>query len=251
MKPIIPLVFLCTIFVANVFGQTVSIQPSVSVVGEAEFKVEPDQVEITFEIVTFDSNVVAAKKANDEAAAKTIIVAKSFGVQDAELQTDRLLIAPRTAPPKDPRSEGKIIDYAVTKSFVVTFKQLDRIDEFLSKAIEAGVNRITNISIGNSTMAKFEQQVRLSAIDNAREKAESYAKRLNLKVGRAYVIREESADTPGYTSGYGSGSGSGNGTGDGSRADDLEVDLYSRGVSFALGRITLEDKIYVIFELKP
>jgi len=230
-------------------AQTVTVQPSVSVVGEADIKVAPNQIGFTFEVVTTDPTIAAAKRANDAASAKTLSVAKGFNIPTDDLQTDRLTISPRYAGEKDPRGKGTVIGYEVTKRIVVTFKQLDRIDEFLAKVIEAGVNRIVDINIENSDLEKHQQQVRLLAVDNARSKADAYAKRLGLRVGRAYVIREESADTPGYTSGFGSGDGDGSG-GFENPATDLSVpDAYSRAITFALGKISVADKIYVTFEL--
>lgn len=251
MKVIAPLLLSCAIFTGVVFGQSVVVQPSVSVVGEADLQIAPNQIVFTFEVVTTDPKLADAKKANDAAAAKTIGVVKAFSVSEDDLQTDRLTVSPRRASEKDPRGKGTVIGYEVTKSFLVTFKQLDRIDEFLSKVIDAGVNRIVRIDIGNSDMTKYEQQVRLLAVDNARQKAEAYAKRLGMKVGRAYVIREENADTPGYMTGSGTGSGDGAGMGDSEPGDLSTPNAYSSEVTFALGKISVEDKIYVTFELKP
>ena len=233
----------------GVMAQTVTVQPSVSVIGEAEMRVAPNQIGFTFEVVTTDPTIAAAKRANDTASAKTLSVAKGFNIPTDDLQTDRLTISPRYAGEKDPRGKGTVIGYEVTKRIVVTFKQLDRIDEFLAKVIEAGVNRIVDINIENSDLEKHEQQVRLLAVDNARSKADAYAKRLGLKVGRAYVIREESADTPGYTTGFGSGNGSGDGMGDASPGDLSVPAAYSQAVTIALGKISVADKIYVTFEL--
>lgn len=230
-------------------GQSVTVQPSVSVVGEADIMVSPNQIGFTFEVVTTDPTIAAAKRANDATSAKTISVAKSFNIPNDDLQTDRLTISPRYSGEKDPRGKGTVIGYEVTKRIVITFKQLDRIDEFLAKVIEAGVNRIVDINIDNSDLEKYQQQVRLLAVDNARAKADAYAKRLGQKVGRAYVIREEGADTPGYTTGFGSGSGDGNGVGDGDPGDLSVPNAYSRAVTFALGKISVSDKIYVTFEL--
>lgn len=251
MKSIVPVLMSCALFAVVSFGQTVTVQPSVSVIGEAELQVIPDQIVFTFEVVTTDPKLAEAKKTNDGAAAKTIGVVKGFGVSEDDLQTDRLTVSPRTAGEKDPRGRGSVIGYEVTKRFLVTFRRLDRIDEFLSKVIDAGVNRIVEIDIGNSDMPKHEQQARLLAVDDARRKAEAYAKRLGLRVGKAYVIREEDADTPGYTTGYGSGSGNGAGMGEAESGDLSVPSAYSREVTFALGKISVEDKIYVTFELKP
>ncbi len=246
---------ICTLLLAvcalsfSAFSQTVVIQPSVSVVGEADIEVAPNQVSFTFEVVTTNAAIAEAKRLNDVAAAKTLAVTKSFEISDDDLQTDRLTIVPRLAGDKDPRGRGTVIGYEVSKRIIVTLKQLDRIDEFLAKVIDAGVNRIVNISIENSDLEKYEQEVRLLAIDDARAKAESYAMRLGQKIGRAYVIREESADTPGYTTGIGSGFGSGMGDGDFERNDLSAPSVYSRTVTFALGKISVSDKIYVTFEL--
>jgi len=230
-------------------AQSVTVQPSVSVVGEADMMVAPNQIGFTFEVVTTDPTIAAAKRANDAASAKTLSVAKTFNIPNDDLQTDRLTISPRFAGEKDPRGKGTVIGYEVTKRIVVTFKQLDRIDEFLAKVIEAGVNRIVDINIENSDLDKYQQQVRLLAVDNARAKADAYAKRLGQKVGRAYVIREESADTPGYTSGFGSGSGADVGSLENPAMDLSVPDAYSRAVTFALGKISVSDKIFVTFEL--
>jgi len=250
MKNAIPLVLSCALFTMVAIGQTVSVQPSVSVMGEADIQVTPNQIVFTFEVVTTDPKLALAKKENDATSAKTLNVVKGFSISVDDVQTDRLTISPRTAGEKDPRGRGTVIGYEVTKRFLVTFKQLDRIDEFLSKVIDAGVNRIVSIDIGNSDMDKYEQQVRLLAVDNARQKGEAYAKRLGLNLGRAYVIREEEADTPGYTSGFGSGNGYGAGMGDVDKGDLSVPSAYSREVTFALGKISVEDKIYVTFELK-
>lgn len=230
-------------------AQSVTIQPSVSVIGEAEIKIAPNQISFTFEVVTTDPSIAAAKRSNDSASAKTLSVAKSFNIPTDDLQTDRLTISPRYAGEKDPRGKGTVIGYEVTKRIVVSFKQLDRIDEFLAKIIDAGVNRIVDINIENSDLEDHEQRVRLLAIDNARAKAEAYAKRLGQRVGRAYVVREESADIPGYASVFGSGDGGGDGMGDNSPGDLSVPEAYSQTVTFALGKISVSDKIYVTFEL--
>ena len=78
--------------------------------------------------------------------------------------------------------------------------------------------------------------------------ATAYAKQLGQTVGHAYVIREEEADTPGYTTS--SFSGSGDGTGEGSDSYDLrQPTAFAREITFSLGNITVEEKIYVTFEL--
>jgi uncharacterized protein YggE len=211
--------------------------------------VSPDQVVFTFEVVTTDKELSAAKVANDQRTSRTLAAAKDFNIGPDDIQTDTLTITPKYTGPKDPRGEHILLGYEVTKRILVTLKDLAKIDTFLSKVIDSGVNRVVNISIENSQLQKYQEQVRSSAIKNAHGKAVEYARQLGQKVGSAYVIREEEADQPAYDSRTFSGSGDGMGDA-GVGGDSLEMPTaFGRTVTFALGKITVEEKIYVIFDL--
>jgi uncharacterized protein YggE len=215
--------------------------------------VAPDQVTFTFEIVTAEKELAAAKRANDTRTANTLDVVKTFKIGAEDIQTDTLTITPKYTGAKDPRGDHVLIGYEVTKRILVTFKDLDKIDAFLSKSIEAGVNRVVTISIENSQYGKFQEQARAMAVKNAETKAKAYAAQVGQTIGKAYVIREEEADSPGYDTGRGSGSGDGGGMGEDDIADKLETpnNPFVAPVTFALGKITIEEKVFVIFDLRP
>ena len=242
-------IFFCALIVATTFSQ--GVRPSVSVVGEASMSVSPDQVVFTFEVVTADKDLSVAKRANDVRSAKTLSAAKDFKIEAQDIQTDSLTISPQYTGTKDPRGEHVLIGYEVTKRIFVTLKDLDKIDTFLARSIEAGVNRVVSISIVNSNMQHFQEQVRAMAVKNAQVKAQAYAQRLGQTIGKAYVIREEDADSPSF--GTGSGSGNGNGAGSGDLGDNGNIETpknpFASQVTFALGQIDIEEKVYVIFEL--
>ena len=95
----------------------------------------------------------------------------------------------------------------------------------------------------------MQKQVRALAVKNARDRAVAYAKQLGQTVGNAYVIREEEADFPGYTNTIASGNGNGDGS-EGTDSFDLrQPTAFAREIAFSLGKITVEEKIYVTFEL--
>ena len=183
--------------------------------------ISPDQVVFTFEVVTADKDLAVAKRTNDTRSAKTLTAAKVFQIGAQDIQTDSLTISPQYTGSKDPRGEHVLIGYEVIKRIFITLKELDKIDTFLSKAIEAGVNRVV-----------------------------AYAQQLGQTVGRAYVIREDGADSPSFDTGSGSGSGDGNGMGASENGNiDTPTNPFVRQVTFALGQIEIEEKVYVIFDL--
>ncbi len=99
-------------------------------------------------------------------------------------------------------------------------------------------------------MQKFQEQVRAMAVKNAQAKARSYAQQLGQTVGRAYVIREDGADSPSFDTGSGSGSGNGGGMGSAENGNiETPTNPFVNQVTFALGQIEIEEKVYVIFEL--
>lgn len=242
MKKLVFGIALLLLAVGGAFGQS-GVRASVSVVGEARMSIAPDQVVFTFEVVTVDKNLIAAKRANDTDTVRTLETARSFQIAAADIQTDSLTIAPKYTDNKDSRGEHVLIGYEVTKRIMVKLRDLEKLDAFLAKVIEAGVNRVVGISIENSEIQKYQEQVRALAVKNARSKAESYARQLGQSVGKAYVIREENADQPGYSG----GSGSGNGVGGGDDWGDPSGVFAA--TTFALGQIKIEETIYVTFDL--
>jgi len=85
-------IFFCATALVNVSAQ---VRASVSVVGEAQMKVAPDQVVFTFEVVTIQKDLTAAKRENDARSARTLTTAKSFQIASQDIQTDTLTICPK------------------------------------------------------------------------------------------------------------------------------------------------------------
>src|SRR5215510_6426397 len=68
---------------------------SISVNGEAEIRVVPDEVILTLGVETFDKVLKLAKSLNDERIKKTISIAQGYGVPAEYIQTDYISIAPQ------------------------------------------------------------------------------------------------------------------------------------------------------------
>ena len=66
-----------SIFLYSTVAIFAQVKPSVSVIGEAEMMIAPDQVQFTFEIVATDKALATAKIANDRAASRTLAAAKA------------------------------------------------------------------------------------------------------------------------------------------------------------------------------
>lgn len=244
-------IFLCIFLLLTVtcvgLTQAANQRRFVSVLGEAEMSVSPDHAVFTLEVVTTDKDLKQAKRANDLSSSKTLAAAREQQISSDDVQTESFTISPKYRSTKLGGSDAEFVGYEVKKRILITLRDLNKIDNLLENVLAAGVNRVIDVTFDNSKMRDYVEQVRAAAVKNALAKAQVYARQLGQTVGKAYSIREEGADTVDFGSGYGSGSGMGSGEGD--DWGDLQG-VISRVVTFSIGKIKIEDKIYVVFALE-
>jgi len=67
----------------------------ITVTGEAEVRVVPDEVILTLGVETWDKNLDTAKRRNDEIVKKVLALAAEYGNPPEDVQTDYIGIEPR------------------------------------------------------------------------------------------------------------------------------------------------------------
>jgi hypothetical protein len=199
--------FQLTLFVFALFASSIPAQAqflansganSISVSGEAEVRVVPDEVILTLGVQTFDKILKSAKNLNDERIKKTILVAIGYGVPAEYIQTDYIGIEPRY---DDYNNPIHLLGYAVRKTMVIRLKEISKFEDLLSDALEAGVTHVQGIEFRTTELRKHRDRARSLALKAAQEKAELLASGAERKIGKALSIGEASF---GYWSSYGS-----------------------------------------------
>ena len=148
--------------------------PTLSVRGHADLEVDPDQVTITFAVVTQNQEAQAALDENTERMNAVVAAIKEAGIADAEIRTGRFSINPQySQPPRQYREDWKaeIVGYQVTNRIVVETRRLDLTGGLLQAAVGAGVNSIDSVSWGLADPRSFRTQ----AIRQATERAQADA----------------------------------------------------------------------------
>jgi len=217
----------------------------ITVTGDAEVKVAPDEVILTVGVETWNKDLGVAKAQNDERVRTVLALAKEFRIEQKHVQTDHISIEPRY---RDNYERRKFIGYFVRKTIVFTLKDISKFEALLSRTLEAGANYVHGIQFRTTELRKHRDEARALAIRAAREKANDLAKELGQKVGKPYSVREDRAGWwyP-YNTWWGGRSG-------GWMAQNVVQDygLTSSvvGSSIALGQINVNAKVTVSFELK-
>jgi uncharacterized protein YggE len=203
----------------------------ISVSGEAEVKVAPDQVDFNLAVETRNKDLRIAKNQNDGAVKNVLAFTTSYGIEPKNIQTDYLSIEPRYT------NDGKDLDfYIVHKRIAIILRDISKFEGLLTGAIEAGVTHINQVQFRTTELRKYRDQARAMAIRAAQEKAIALAKELGQTVGKAHSISE---DSYGWMSGY-------------AQNVSQNVGGASPGSdsSIALGQIRVSSRVTVSFELQ-
>jgi uncharacterized protein YggE len=219
---------------------------TITVTGDAEVKVPPDQVILTLGVETWDKNLATAKQRNDEIVTRALKVAEDHGVAPQHVQTDYVSIEPRYR--SGTYEPGDFIGYFVRKTIVITLKDITAFEELLSDALEAGVTHVNGIEFRTSELRKHRDAARALAIQAAQEKAIALAGELDQEVGRPTDIREEYS---GWRSPYNLWWGGGWGA-LGAAQNVIQESGVPQAMESTLapGQISVNARVTVSFELK-
>jgi hypothetical protein len=219
---------------------------NISVTGEAVVKVVPDEVILTLGVETRHEELSVAKRHNDERVQRVIAVAERLWIQEKYIQTDFINISPEYEYRSD--AVDRIVGYRVGKTIQITLRDIDRFDELLTSALEAGVNYVHGVEFRTTELRKYRDQARALAIQAAQEKAQALAGELGRTAGEPQSIYEQSS---GWWSSYNSWWGSrwGNYVSQ-NVIQNAGLQAFTTTDGTALGQISVNASVQVTFELK-
>ncbi len=219
----------------------------ISVSGDAEVKVVPDEVLITLGVETLDKDLAKAKEENDQKVTQVIAAAQKLKIDAKNIQTDYISIQPDYESGSFKFQAKGASGYYVRKTLAITLKDISKFEELLSNVLGAGANYVHGIEFRTSELRKYRDQARAMAIKAAQEKATALAKELGRSIGRPYSIQEGRI---GWWSGYSSWWGSRYGN-QMSQNVSQNVNSPSQGDSTVpLGQISVTASVNVSFELE-
>jgi len=168
---------------------------SISVSGNAELEVEPDQAEIFVKIETFSLKAEDAKDENAVISANVIKALKRAGVKDKDIETTSIYLNPKY---RYDRNKGENIfqGYTMNNVLKITTKEVDDVGKLVDVAIDNGATGLQNVRFGLSSKLEkeFSGEALVRAAEIARDKAESLASSLGVDMGKVISIEESNFD---------------------------------------------------------
>lgn len=152
---------------------------TMTIIGNAEVKVQPDQALITVGIITENMDVKTAQEENSLHSSRIISALKQMGIESEDIKTTVYSIQP-----KYDHIDGKSIftGYEVLHTLQVFVRDLSKLGMIYDLAIRNGANQVGTPEFQHSQSDKYELQVLSLAVNDAVIKARQIADTLSVNV---------------------------------------------------------------------
>ena len=189
--------FLLSGWVQQPQPQAASTPGVITVAGEAEVRVVPDEVVLTLGVETSNKNLDAARRENDRIVNAVFALTKKYAIPAERVQTDYIAIEPRY---EDRYTERAFIGYFVSKTIVITLRDVSQFERFYAEALGTGVTHVHGVQFRTTALRANRDKARELALQAAQEKAAAMAATLGQRIGQPVLIEETRNE---WASGYG------------------------------------------------
>jgi len=156
----------------------------ISVNGKGELKIKPDQVYVSLQIRSFDKDLANARLKNEQDLDAITKIIYEFDVDRKSIEIYFL----RFDPDYKNWEKEKIKGYSITKSVSFILNDVSKIEDILSRLLEAGADQFYSIELRSSKKSEYEIQARKLALEKALKKAEAMANQMGVKIGKVHSI---------------------------------------------------------------
>lgn len=236
MKTIL-LILTLTLSASSVTAQKDVDRPLITVTGQAEIMVVPDEVAFNLRVVTMEKELSAAKIRNDQVVKSLLTLAQKYQIPAGQVQTDHISLAQRYSDEEVTKKPPVFLGYTVIKKVAIILRDVSKAEDMLADIFRSGVTNIEEVEFRSTQLRKYKDQARAMAMRAAQEKATAMTKEIGQTIGKAYSIQEQGQV-------YGGSPNTSNSVG------------FTRGESsseestIALGQISITARVVVSFELK-
>ena len=181
------------------FAQNNIEPPLITVTGQAEVRVPPDEVLFTLAVENVDKDMLVANRKTDDSVKQILAIARKYNVKPEDVQTSQISVQPKYNT-DDMEYEARrnikrvLIGYQVSKTVAVRLRDISRFDEMLADILKAGITRLSNLEFRDSQIRKHRDEARRMAMRAAKEKATLLANEISQSIGPAYSIAETTRD---------------------------------------------------------
>ena len=228
MKKITISLFIAFICAAAVFAQSAG--RSISVSGSGSVKVPADKARLTFSVQTREASAINSVQNNAAKMNSVYAALKKIGIAETDISTANYSLYQESIY-RDGKNEPGY--YVTSNDIIVVLDDVEKAGLVIDTAISAGVNRMNGISFSVKDSKAALDQARILAFQQAKEKAELYAKEAGCKLGKVLTIMENSGAYPVVRA-----------------MEDARAKASANATTISAGQDSIDVSVSVVFELK-
>jgi uncharacterized protein YggE len=193
MKPAVML-FLALALAAPALAQRsdkLDIPPTLAVIGTGDARVAPDEATVRLGVTRQGNTAQEVQEEVNRAANAIIDAILKVGVSKEQIQTGQLTLYPMYSGMRvGTNDEQKIIGYRASNVVSVRLDRLNLTGPVVDAGLKAGANQLEGVSFGLRNDGPARREALKKAAAEAREKAETLAAALGLRLGPIQEVLE-------------------------------------------------------------
>ena len=167
----------------------------ISVSGEGRVTAEPDTASVMFGIESRNEALALAQDEVSESAETLTAMLVENGIAEDDIRTSSYDVVPVNEYDRNGNFVG-VEHYMVTLSITVKIRDLDQVGTILDEGVTAGATYVGGISFYVDDPSPYMAQAREAAVNDARTKADEYARLSGAIITGVFSLRETSAPAP-------------------------------------------------------
>ncbi len=167
--------------------------PTLSVTGTGEVRAQPDQAIVRLGVTQEGTTAREAQQKANSVAQAILTSLRQLGIDSKQIQTSQLTLYPVYTHngPEPVRSEPpRIAGYRASNILSVTVDKIEQVGQVVDAGLKAGSNQVEGITFGLKDDTATRQQALTQAAGEARRKAETIAKALNVQLEGIHEVIE-------------------------------------------------------------
>ncbi|TYC55701.1 SIMPL domain-containing protein [Rhodobacterales bacterium] len=177
--------------------QEIASRGTITMDGQGSVAVSPDMGVISASVVTTADTTEKALSENNALIGKVISAMKEQGIESRDIRTNGFNIFPRydRSENKD-GGQPKIVGYEVRNGIEMKVRDLAKLGDLISSAVDNGANAIDSVRFEVSEPDEKLDEARKRAVEEARHKAEIFASAAGVELGTIVSITETGIQMP-------------------------------------------------------
>lgn len=167
-------------------------QRTISVTGFGSANGAPDIAYMNIGVETVNSDIATAFAENNTRIDSVMAALSEFNIPSEDIRTDYFNVYQdyqdqdfgSVAPP------DVAGNYRISNVMTIIIRDTEQVDEILTAVIEAGANVVNGVSFDIADRAGLQSEARVSALDDARERAQQVADHLGVTLGEVVSVNE-------------------------------------------------------------